>query len=211
MIERDAADFLADLKANNARDWFNDNRARYVQALKTPGAAFAKALAGELAGLHGGPVKAKVFRINRDLRFSRDKTPYNAHLHISVADGEGGAAWMFGLDPEKLVIGYGCFAFAKQALDAWRTAVAGPDGAALADELAAAKLRLDPPALKRVPAPHGQDHPRAGLLRRKGLAVWIDDLPQDMCFGPQGPARIAKRLSATDPVRLWLRAHVLGG
>ncbi|MFZ2101712.1 MAG: DUF2461 family protein, partial [Oricola sp.] len=70
--------FLADLKANNARDWFADNKPLYERALKKPAGAFAGLMADELEKLTGAPHKPKIFRINRDVRFSRDKSPYNS-------------------------------------------------------------------------------------------------------------------------------------
>lgn len=75
-------EFLEQLKHNNNRDWFQQNKSVYDTSVKNPAKAFAIAMEGELERLCGEPHKAKIFRINRDIRFSKDKTPYNSHIHI---------------------------------------------------------------------------------------------------------------------------------
>lgn len=206
MFDAETTAFLRDLEANNDRAWFGANRARYERVMKAPAAAFAEAFSGRLAVLFGAKTSARVFRVNRDLRFAKDRTPYNAHVHIAVTDGGSGMAWMFGLEPGRLVLGYGCFAFTGPQLARWREAVAGPEGAALAGLLES--FRTGEPELRRVPAPFAQNHPGAALLRRKGLCVWLDDLPCDVAYGAEAPDRVTGRVARTAAVRDWLLRHV---
>lgn len=201
LLSRDTTAFLARLRASNDRQWFEAHRADYEAHFKRPGEAFAQALANELEAATGEPHDYRIFRIHRDVRFSKDKTPYNAHLHISISPNggckEGGPAWMFGLDPDGPTLGAGIFAFSAPRLDRWRALVAAPEGAsvaALIDQLGAEQVRVSEPELKRVPAPYPADHPRAELLRRKGLTAWIDDLASEMAFGSGGPGNCALAL-----------------
>ncbi len=205
MFNTETVAFLCDLKANNTRDWFAANKPRYETAMKRPAKTFADALAAKLGETYQTDARAKVFRVNRDLRFAKDKTPYNAHIHIAVGDGMTGNAWMFGLEPDRLVLGYGNFGFTKSALEAYRKAVAA-DG----DMLAAAvrDFRLDMPELKRVPSPHPQDHPHGQLLRRKGLCAWIDTVPLETSFHDQAVDKIAAELSRLDALRAWFMLHL---
>lgn len=210
MFTPDSTAFLAALKANNNRDWFQAHKAQYDAALRLPAKAFSTALEAELSHKYDTTTTAKLFRINRDLRFSRDKTPYNTHMHMSFADPATGAAWMVGLEIDRLVIGYGVFAFDKHQLARWRAAVAGPNGLALETALSRfleQKFRLSEPELKRVPSPYKKDHPRAELLRCKGIAAW-QDLPLGDAFGEAAPARLSGQLSAFDPLRSWMRDHM---
>lgn len=209
MFDAETIRFLADLAANNDRGWFQENKARYEAHLKAPAAAFATSLAALLTDRYGVDASARIFRIHRDLRFSKDKTPYNTHVHVSFSDPTAGAAWMVGLEVDRLVLGYGAFALAGVRLDRWRAAVAGPAGEGLLADLRSLPLRLDPPELKRVPAPYEGDHPTAELLRRKGLAVWLADLPAEAAFGEDAPARLIERLAILDPVRSCY-ARILG-
>lgn len=205
----DTLPFLEALRADNRRDWFEANRARYEAAFKTPGEAFAGAIAGALSARRGAPYRAKIFRLHRDVRFSKDKTPYNTHLHIGwSADGRA-AMWMFGVEPDALTVGAGVFAFDKPALEAYRTRVAGPEGAELArviERLEKEGVRLSEPELKRTPSGFPPDHPREALLRCKGLAGWIDR-PDPAEIGRHDI--VDRTLAAFDrlaPIAAWLDA-----
>ncbi|WP_421856805.1 DUF2461 domain-containing protein [Oricola sp.] len=172
--------FLFDLKANNTRDWFKENKKAYEAAVKHPSRAFAELMAGEIERLTGAPHAAKLFRINRDIRFTKDKTPYNTHIHISwmpEADGASGPAWMFGLSTEYCTLGCGAFEFAKPMLESYRNTIAGPSGHQLGEmmeTLATSGCRFTEPALKRIPPGFPKGHSYPDLARHKGLAVWRD-------------------------------------
>lgn len=202
--------FLRDLAAHNDRDWFAANRARHRAAVQAPAEAFAAAVSAGLLARTGAGVPARHYRLHRDLRFARDKTPFHTHLHIGFSDRPGGAAWMVGLETGRFVVGYGVMAFAPPQLARWREAVAGPDGAALMATLEAMRgggARLDVPELARVPAPHRADHPAADLLRRKGLTLW-HDLPPEAAFGAAGIDRTLAMLAGFEPVRDWLLSRL---
>jgi uncharacterized protein (TIGR02453 family) len=206
--------FLSDLAANNTRDWFTANRARYEAVAAAPARAFCTGMEAALSRRHGAPVVGKIYRLNRDLRFSRDKTPYNTHIRLGFGDPRTPFAWMVGLETDHLVIGYGVFAFDHARLDRWRAAVDGPQGAALAETLGtltAGGLRLDEPALKRVPAPYDKDHPRGALLRHKGLALWNDALPLDALYGAGAVDRMVNEFARFDPLRDWAAQQIGAG
>jgi uncharacterized protein (TIGR02453 family) len=208
----DTLAFLADLAANNTRDWFTANKTVYESAVKRPAGLFCDVMREELEALGGVPLKAKVFRIHRDVRFSKDKTPYNAHLHISFAPAQGAAAspaWMWGLSPDYFSIGCGVFAFDKDTLERFRKQADGPGGATLADlleSLAGGGARIGEPELKRVPAGFPKDHAHADLLRRKGLTAWIDFDDPAQALGPDMVARCRDGYRRLKPLFDRLRA-----
>lgn len=203
--------FLNGLRANNTRDWFQANRATYEAVYRKPAQAFADAAADALHGLTGDTWQAKIFRIHRDLRFAKDKTPYNTHLHIGFA-AEGAAAgasgWFFGLSPDQLSVGCGCFDFGPR-LAVYRVALAGDSGAALDRHLgriAAGGGRLHGvPELKRVPRGFDAEHPRAELLRRKSLSVWSDFPTVHDCTSSSLLADCTQRWQSLRPVHDWLQ------
>lgn len=195
--------FLRELGDHNDRDWFLLQRSRYDAHVRAPAMAFSVCLEAILSARYGVDAKARIFRINRDLRFARDKTPYNTHVHMSFSDPQAQAAWMLGLEADRLVLGYGAFAFAGARLDRWRERVASPAGERLRGALDALNVRLGPPGLKRVPEPYLPNHPASDLLRRKGLAVWMTDMSVEAAFGDEAPARLARRFVALEPVRTW--------
>ncbi|MFZ5963694.1 DUF2461 domain-containing protein [Thalassococcus sp. BH17M4-6] len=193
--------FLRDLSQNNSRDWFHDHKAQYDRVIKRPALSLLDALTPLLTDLSGMAVKPKLFRPHRDMRFSEDKTPYHTHMHLLWAcpDGRG---WFFGLAEDYATAGAGIMVFDPDQLEVYREDVAGEDGAELQEILARIAGRMDPPALKRVPPPHPADHPRADLLRRKGLVVWRDDLES---AAPNDP-EVALRAAFTElaPLQEWL-------
>lgn len=170
--------FLDDLAQNNDRAWFASQKSRYETHVKGPSIAVADALCDGLGVLTGTPHRSKIYRIHRDLRFSKDKTPYNSHVHMSFAAPEHGAAmWFFGLGRDRLSVGCGVPGFAGAALARFRDRMAGPDGAALIaleNALVRDGARIGAPDLKTVPRGFARDHPHARALRRKGFGAWID-------------------------------------
>ena len=93
MISKDSVLFLDDLKANNNRDWFLDNKKRYEVFKKDYQqlvAGFLDAMKPLDPTLEMLEVKNCTFRINRDIRFSKDKTPYKDHIGIWISSGSKG-------------------------------------------------------------------------------------------------------------------------
>ncbi|WP_262693782.1 DUF2461 domain-containing protein [Kordiimonas aquimaris] len=171
--------FLKNLHANNNREWFTEYKSAYETSVKKPAEFFAAIMAAKLQSLTGHTYSSKVFRVYRDVRFSKDKTPYNTHVHIGFTpEGLDTPGWYFGLDTEKLSVGVGTFAFEGDKLETYRQRIVGEDGNALAVTLKKIEknsgFRIMEPELKRVPRQFDPDHVHAALLRRKGLTVWYD-------------------------------------
>jgi uncharacterized protein (TIGR02453 family) len=93
MLSKNTLQFLDDLKANNNRDWFLENKKRYEMVKKD-----YQQLVGDFldvmkpldSSLEMLEVKNCTFRINRDIRFSKDKTPYKSHLGVWLSSGAKG-------------------------------------------------------------------------------------------------------------------------
>lgn len=171
--------FLKSLHANNNREWFKEYKSAYETSVKKPAEFFAVIMAEKLQDLTSHTYSSKVFRVYRDVRFSKDKTPYNTHVHIGFTpEGRNAPGWYFGFDTKKLSVGVGTFAFDGDKLEMYRTQVASKAGDALATTLHKIEkhpgFRTIEPELKRVPRQFDPDHQHAALLRRKGLTVWYD-------------------------------------
>ncbi|MEN8722755.1 MAG: DUF2461 domain-containing protein [Alphaproteobacteria bacterium] len=176
----EAITFFRQLAKNNEREWFQANKERYETYVKADAQAFCNEMTPLLSDMTGVPHQSKMFRIHRDVRFSKDKRPYKAHLHIlfrPVEDRANQPAWFFGLEPKGLFFGVGVMGMQKGALDHFRARVAGPDGEDLEkvlESFARKSIRVRDPELKRVPNQYGQDHPRGALLKHKSLTAWVD-------------------------------------
>lgn len=175
----DARDFYTRLAANNTKAWWEDNKHDYEARLKRPALLFLDIIADHLRAQTGGTIKTKLFRPHRDVRFSKDKTPYQTHLHMLWTMGDGAPGFFLGLSPHYLRIGAGRMGFEKEEILRYREDI--DNGGPILDAITAvAALGYDPhePALKRVPSPYAKDHPNADLLRQKSCSYWAD-LPPD--------------------------------
>lgn len=196
----DAMTFTRELRDNNTRDWFRAQKERYETRLKAPALALLEVMRPALKDLTGHDATPKLFRPQRDVRFSKDKTPYKAHLHMLWrldAGGRQDPALFFGIDPEGASVGIGVLEFGKDVLADWRKMLDldGPRFAAAIEGAQAQGWRLWEPELKRVPSPFGQDHPQADLLRQKRI-VLTRGLPGD---GPLIP-RLTSAYEQTLPL-----------
>ncbi len=202
--------FLQSLAKNNSREWFAGHKPEYQKCLQHPAAEFADAMAQQLQILNGSSLKPKIFRIYRDVRFSKDKTPYNTHLRISFVPEHGPAVppgWFFSLEQDHLVLGSGVFGYEKSELIRFRERIAGPEGVELQAILHACQqqgMRISEPDLKRVPAGYDSDHPRADLLRHKGLAVWLDKPDATLAYGSDAVPNCLAEYQRLWPLFNWL-------
>ncbi|MEM8553603.1 MAG: DUF2461 domain-containing protein [Pseudomonadota bacterium] len=171
-----ANDFFSELAANNTKEWFEPRKAQYKAEIRAPAELLADLFAEDLSRLTGASYTAKVFRIYRDVRFSKDKSPYNPHLHMSWKS-TGHPEWFFGSSPSYCVLCTGLPDLKGEKLTAYRVAV-DQDGDDLSDIIDAvasshgarfSNWGADP--LKRVPKPYDTDHPHADLLKRKSLIL----------------------------------------
>jgi len=180
-----ARGFLAELTQNNERDWFKAHKEQYDAELKTPALLLLDQVAHDLSKQSGNDVDTKLFRPQRDVRFSKDKTPYTTHLHMlwtQRRSGQQDMRYFFGISPEYATVGAGLMAFEKSVLTEWRAAVDGAFGDELKALIATVENRggrVREPDLKRVPAPYDKDHRNADLLRSKGFSLWQDMNPDD--------------------------------
>lgn len=219
----DAIQFLADLAANNDRAWFQPRKADYERLLKDPMAAFIAALRDRLSArampLDADPIRSP-YRIYRDTRFSRDKSPYKTHLGasfpwtagIAAPDHLRGVGGYFHLEPGEIFVGGGMWHPEKPRLDAFRRAVV--------DDPARVRVALDDPGfratfgsvngdrLTRVPRGYPADHPEAELLKLKDV-TFGRRLSDEEAFSANLPDIVADALAAGVPV-LSLLAGLAG-
>ena len=199
-----ALTFLAELEANNDRDWFKAQRPRYEAELVAPATLLTERLSA-----FGAP---KLFRPFNDQRFHA-KPPIKEHLGIALgaaASGAGGGYVELSLDG--LLVAAGLYAPAADQVARLREAVddgrrAAPLTRAL-KRAAAASLSLSEPDLTRVPRGYATDHPRAGLLRHRRLVVSVRWPLEPWLHTPTCGDRIFEALDAAQPLVRWLHEHV---
>src|SRR5215212_12031343 len=126
--------FLRELKANNRRDWFQANKARYEEDVKEPALAFIEDIGHRLPEVapHLVADTKSLFRIHRDTRFAKDKTPYKTHVgiyfrHARAAEADTPGLYLH-LEPGHVFLGAGIWHPGSPGLKRIRDAlVARPD------------------------------------------------------------------------------------
>lgn len=207
----DARAFLAELSDNNNREWFNTHKTRYESALKKPAKLLLDDIATRLEAKLETPITTKLFRANRDIRFSKDKTPYTRHLHMMWSPQGSGTqpVYFFGIAEQYVKAGAGLMSFDKPQQTAWRAWVSEREGDMLQTQLDALQndgVILSKPELKRVPSPFDQDHPRAELLRRKSLVLWSDI--EQASTETDLPTALTKAFASFEPTLNELRSFL---
>lgn len=123
-------DFYRELAENNHKQWFDANRKRYEQVVKQPFRLFVKDLIQQMRffdpELYVEP-RDVVFRVNRDVRFARDKSPYKNHAAANIARGgrkDERPGFYVHFGAEEVIIGGGCYWLSTQQLQAVREVIA---------------------------------------------------------------------------------------
>ena len=176
--------FLDELDQNNNRDWFQAHKDDYQQHVLAPTQDLVFALGARLQELSPGirydprANGGSIMRIYRDLRLSKDKTPYNPNVRVIFWEGPGkrmeNPSFFVRIDPDGVSLYAGIHVFPKPLLSAYREAVIDEAlGAELEAAMAAVQeaggYTLGGEHYKRVPRGYDADHPRADLLRYNGL------------------------------------------
>ena len=114
-FKQDFIDFFTQLEANNSKEWFDENRKTYEKAVKKPFKQLIQRLIDHLPELDPQiqmAPKDAIFRINRDIRFSKDKTPYNTIVKAGFARGgrkSSYAGYYLGISATQIHVGGGVY------------------------------------------------------------------------------------------------------
>lgn len=199
---REAFDFFAALERNNNVDWFRSHKEIYEDTCRAP----MKALLEELAP----STPARMSRINRDMRFSRDGKPYKTHLSAGVGGN------YISLMSQGLYVGAGVYrpepptlARLRAAIDDART---GGELASLIKTLRRKRYEVDThESVASAPKGYRADHPRIELLRMKDLFAGKMFAPSASLSSRKALDQIRTVIDDLTPLRKWLATHVPKG
>ena len=210
--------FLETLAANNNREWFGLHRADYEHYFLEPAVAFVTELGPRLQQISKAiqfeaRVNGSIFRIQRDLRFSKDKTPYKPHLSLWFWEGTrrgwDSPSLFFRITAKELVLGAGMHRFERSTLDSYRRAVmddeAGQSLLALLEEIRrAGPYGIGGATRRTIPRGYDRAHERAGLLLHEGLWASLEaDIPPET-RSANFVDYCARHFKAISPINQWL-------
>ena len=177
--------FLKELAAHNTRDWFNANKSRYEDDLKAPALQFVVDFSPHLRRISPHfradprPSGGSLFRIYRDVRFSRDKSPYKTHAGLHFRHEAGKDAYTPGfylhLEPRKSFIGMGLWHPDNPTLKKIRDRVANDPAAwkkAVGGKKFTEHFTVQGESLKRPPKGYDPDHPLMEVLKLKDFTCY---------------------------------------
>lgn len=195
--------FYAELEENNNREWWLEHKKTYDAEVKEP----LTALLSELEPQFG---PAKIFRPNRDIRFSQDKSPYKTAQGAFAAKDEG-VGFYVQISADGLLIGGGCHTNTPAQIARFRAAVdapvSGEELQGIVDSVAAAGFAIEGEKLKTVPRGFDKDHPRAELLKHKSLSAGVEVGEPEWLSTPAARQEIAARWEVLRPLVDWVSEH----
>jgi uncharacterized protein (TIGR02453 family) len=212
----ETTEFLRRLSENNSKAWFDEHRAEYDDYWVEPAKCFVVA-AGEalqeIAPVEAQPrINGSIFRVNRDVRFSADKSPYKSHLDFWFWEGERRKAvsgFYLRITPDAVAVGVGAHAFDTDRLASYRAAVTDPAAAgslrAVVDRIEKAKYELRGEHYKLLPRGFEvYDEFTARMLRYKALWVGEDEPAPKVIGNKRFVAWAMTRWTKMEPLHRWL-------
>jgi uncharacterized protein (TIGR02453 family) len=216
---QEGLDFLSQLVANNDREWFNARKHIFQEQVQKPAQQFVIALGQGLQtispeiGFDTRLVGGSIMRIYRDVRFSKDKTPFNTNVRLVFWEGPSRKAMLSGfhvrLDASGGGVYVGRWHFDRAELDAFRDAVVDEElGSSLEDTIevvrAAGAYTVGGEHYKRVPRGYDKDHPRSDLLRYNGLWAHTSDLDPAVITRPELVPTALEHCRNMAPLHNWI-------
>jgi uncharacterized protein (TIGR02453 family) len=212
--------FFKELGQNNTKTWFDQHKGDYEQQVLVPARDFIMALGLKLKkiapAVNADPrVNKSLFRLNRDIRFSHDKTPYKTHLGIWFWEGSRPrmecSGFYFHLEPERFMLGLGLYEFPKEMVEAYRQSVVhpkhGPELAKALDGILKNKgTYIGGKHYKKTPPAYDSAHKNAEYLLYNGLYAGIDLPVSDDLFYEKLVVLCFNHYKTMLPLHRWLLA-----
>ncbi len=211
--------FLRSLKRNNNREWFQERKALYESAVKTPLEELVQTLAGDFGRFAPEMVatpKASIYRIYRDTRFSKDKSPYKTHAAVIFPrrglEKHQGAGFYLHIAPTELFIGGGVYMPMSEDLNAIRSHIA-ENSDALFRIVKAKPFRkmfgeLRGEQLSRIPRGFSEEHPAAEYLKYKQYVAGRT-LPPEQATAPRFYKTVVDTFETMTPLIRYLNEPLL--
>jgi uncharacterized protein (TIGR02453 family) len=197
----EAIEFLEGLSFDNSKSYWTAHKETYELCVRGP----MEGLLNELEAQFG---PGRIFRPYRDVRFSKDKSPYKTNAAAMI--GEDGYV---SLSVDGLGAGAGMYMMAPDQLARYRQAIDSPDSGGELEQIVSTVRSLGHQChghevLKTAPKGYPKDHPRIELLCAKGITVW-HEWPAGSWLGTKkAKDRIVELLEAARPLNDWLARWV---
>lgn len=180
MFNRKTIAFLKELSQNNNKDWFNENRQRYEDEVRTPAFNYIEAMDHHIASISphftvsAKKVGGSLMRVHKDIRFSKDKTPYKTNIGINFRHARGkdvhAPGFYLHIEPGDVFLGAGIWRPESSTLKNVRTLIDEypKEWKKLSSKITAKdEFEFGGESLKRPPRGFQEEHPLIDVLKRK--------------------------------------------
>lgn len=200
-----AVSFWHGLAEDNGKVWFDAHRAAYEQDVRAP----MEALLAQVTPEFG---EGRVYRPNRDVRFTRDKSPYKEHCGALIQREGAPSAYYLHVSGAGLLAASGAHYLSRDQIARLRQMVdhevAGPELEGLVDRARADGLSVEGSTLTTAPRGFARDHPRIELLRHTSLAVHRSWPERHWLQTPEALRRVTEVWRAAGELNSWIDRHV---
>jgi uncharacterized protein (TIGR02453 family) len=208
--------FLKKLEKNNTRDWFHENKSDYEDLIRTPALNFIDDMGNNLAHLspHFLAIAKKVggslMRVHRDVRFSKDKSPYKTNVGIQFRHEMGkdvhAPGFYVHVEPGECFVGVGIWRPDSSTLGKIRDAIVEKDKnwlAAVNDKKFKRNFEIGGESLKTGPRGYDKNHPLIDDLKRKDF-IAISRIDEKSMLGKNFKQMVVKRFTDAEPYMQFL-------
>jgi len=192
---REYLSYFNKLKKNNSKEWFEKHRSEYEDFVMHPAREFVVEMGKRLRKIAPGvnaipKINKSLFKINRDIRFSNDKSPYKTYMGIWLWEGNRKrmecSGFYLHVENKNVLIGVGIKMFSKPLMDRYRQAVVDKkQGAALKSavkKIADKGYLIDGKHYKKIPRGYDADHPNLEYLLYNGLTARVEEKVPDAFY-----------------------------
>ena len=214
--------FFSHLSTDNSKQWFGKHRDDYENFVKKPATDYIVSMGEKLRGIvpriNAVPkINKSLFRINRDIRFSRDKTPYKTYLGIWFWDGDRkrmeSSGFYFQLNIDRIMLGAGIYMFPNDLLKSYRNAVidkkSGKSLKETVDKVNLEGYELGGRYYKKIPRGYDPSHVNAEYLLHKGLYAGMEIPVPEALFSKNFIEYSYEHFMKIKPLHDWLMQAVL--
>ena len=216
-FSKKSLDFLKELRANNTKEWFEDRKHIYTQYILEPNRAFVEEMGEHIQALvptiNAIPkINGSMYRIYRDTRFAKDKTPLKTHTGVVFWQGKGkrtqSANFYTRITPEECVIGAGIRKFDTALLSTYRDYISDIENAdklyAILERCKKKGYKVIEPHYKRLPRGFSKTYPYPELALLDGMVVNKKFTPDQVYFSGAFIDRCFNIYEELFDLQLWL-------
>jgi uncharacterized protein (TIGR02453 family) len=217
LFTKDTVNFFARLEKNNNKVWFEAHRNDLEQYVMEPARVFVMCMGDVLREIAPNvqaipSIDKSIFRLHRDVRFSKNKAPYKTNLGIFLWEGPAKKMECSGfythIEPKNFFVGLGMYMFTPEQIKKFRDAVSDPANAEeltkIIRKLKTKGYKINEASFKKIPRGYDKEYKYADLLKYNGLYAFYESNDWDELLNSDQIKFLYKKFKEMLPIHKWL-------